>query len=157
MRCDRLEIFQSVRSGFVAGHGVVHIFPPRTSLTVLKAAAANPTVAITAQKSGTLRSRSTAAAKHRAAMKTHVGVVPLGEPTGKLLRNLLVQIFAALPCRFLVSARPCDRQEKRALFKSFDVMRQALILDEQPAPSGGRGFVPAPAPGCGRRLSESKC
>jgi hypothetical protein len=77
MRCDRLEIFQSVRSGFVAGHGVVHIFPPRMSLTILKAAAANPTVAITAQKSGTLRSKSTAAAKHGATMKTHVGVVPL--------------------------------------------------------------------------------
>jgi hypothetical protein len=67
--------------GVIAGYGAVHIFPPLTSFTILKAAAANPTVAITAQKSGTLRSKSTAAATHRPTMKTHVDVVPPGEPT----------------------------------------------------------------------------
>jgi hypothetical protein len=56
-------------------------------------------------------------------MKTHVGVVPLGEPTRKILRNFLAQISVALRCPLLDSAGPRDGQEKRALFKRFDVMR----------------------------------
>ena len=80
-------MFQLVRLRFVAGHRVVHIFPPRTSLTIVKAAAANPTVAITAQNAGMVSIKSAAAATQRATMKTHVGVVPLGEPNSKLLRN----------------------------------------------------------------------
>jgi hypothetical protein len=100
----------------------VHIFPPRTSFTILKAAAANPAVAITAQNAGMVSIKN-ARPQGKGRQKTHVGVVPLGEPTSRLLRNLLVQIFAALRCPLLVSARPRDGQEKRALFKSFDVMR----------------------------------
>jgi hypothetical protein len=89
----------------------------------LKAATANPAVAITAQSAGMVSIKKAAAARHRATMKTHVRVVPPGEPTSQLLWNLLVQIFAPLRCPLVVSARPRDGQEKGALFKGFDVMR----------------------------------
>jgi len=107
----------------IAGYGATHIFPPRTSFTILKAATANPAVAITAQNAGIVSIKKPAAARHRATMKTHVGVVPLGVPTSQLLWNLLAQISVALRCPLLDSARPRDGQEKRALFKRFDVVR----------------------------------
>jgi hypothetical protein len=69
----------------------------------LNAAAANPAVAIIAQKSGTLRSKSTAAATHRPTTKTDVGVVPLAPVPNRIQvrgRHRL-RVWASVLCVFI--------------------------------------------------------